>query len=286
MMEASNPSDSLNPRISTAEARAAFLVYCNYLCLSPATIRVYGWATARLVKQCLSLPVSSSELLPVLGDPKDAVETRRDLRRILNRFFGWVEKTYGFPNPVLGTEPIRWRKQLPWVLTEEQIQRLFDVADSRRDRALLAVPLDNGLRVGEIANLTWPDIGDRQLAVEGKVGRRQVPLSIEVRRSLIGLGDGHHIWLGRKGPFTVEGLKQLYWWLFWEAGIRGKKVGPNVLRHTFATLYLRHGGNILMLQDIMGHENIKTTTIYLHLAGVDVSRDHATHSPAVWLLSA
>jgi len=286
MIGPSNPGDSLTSRISTAEARDGFLVYCNYLCLAPSTIRVYLWATARLVKECSSLPVSSLDLLPVLGHPADAAETRRDIRRILGRFFGWVEKTYGFPNPVPATDSIRRRKQLPRVLDEEQIHRLLGVAESQRDRMLVTLPLDNGLRVGEICNLTWADVGDGQLAVEGKVGRRQVPLSIEVKRSMLGLGDGHYIWLGRKGPLTVEGMKQVYFRLFERAGIKGKKTGAHTLRHTFATWYLRHGGNIRLLQDILGHESIETTTIYIHLAGIDVSLDHAKHSPAKWMLSA
>jgi len=265
--------------MQTLDLVEEFIQHCHYLCLSPATIRVYTWGLRRLVSQCPALPCGGTELMWVLGDPQLANESRRDLRRILGRFFGWASRIHHLPNPLEDIEPIRRRKLLPRVLTEIEIERLFDAACSRRDRALLAIPLDNGLRVGEIANLTWADIGPDYIVAEGKTGRRVVPLGEEVRRSLIGLGDGHHIWLGRKGPLTVEGVKQIYRRLFQEAGIRGRKTGCHTLRHTFATLYLKHGGNIRMLQEIMGHQDLRTTTLYLHLAGVDVAVDHAKFSP-------
>ena len=58
------------------------------------------------------------------------------------------------------------------------------------------------------------------------------------------------------------------------------KAGPHCLRHTFATWYLRAGGGVRQLQDILGHTKIETTMIYVQLAGRDVQADHSRYSPA------
>ena len=56
-------------------------------------------------------------------------------------------------------------------------------------------------------------------------------------------------------------------------------MGPHTLRHSMATMYVRGGGNIYALQQILGHTSITTTSIYIHLAQGDVAADHAAHSP-------
>ena len=98
---------------------------------------------------------------------------------------------------------------------------------------------------------------------------------------LLQLGEGEHIWIGQRGPLTTYGIKQVYRRLFLRAGIGGPKLGAHTLRHTFATMYLRTGGGTRQLQDILGHNKIETTMIYVHLAGNDVAEDHALHSPAL-----
>ena len=57
----------------------------------------------------------------------------------------------------------------------------------------------------------------------------------------------------------------------WRAEI---KAGPHTLRHTFATEYLRRGGKLWALQRILGHADVRTTEIYLHLVGEDLVKDH------------
>lgn len=182
-------------------------------------------------------------------------------------------------NPMEKLDPLPRRRTLPRVLTRYEVGCLLDAAESRRDRALIQLPLDNGLRVGEIASLRWPGIGLDYAEVDGKTGKRRVPLSPSTKRLLLGLGDGEHVWTGRFGPLTRNGVQKVYRDLFAAAGLVGPKLGPHTLRHTFGTWYIRGGGNVKMLQEILGHSRLETTMLYIHLAGVDVAADHARHSP-------
>ena len=101
----------------------------------------------------------------------------------------------------------RYRPQLSRTLSRNQIGTLLGTAESRRDKALVALPLDTGIRLGELASLTWPSVLDAGLVVNGKVRERTVPISLHIRELMSGLGDDYHVWMGRKGPLTQDGVQ-------------------------------------------------------------------------------
>ena len=108
-----------------------------------------------------------------------------------------------------------------------------------------------------------------------------MPVSPELSARLQRLGQGEYVWMGKNGsPLTQYGVQQAFVRIFRRAGVGGRKAGPHVIRHTFATMYLRAGGGVHQLQRILGHQSVETTMIYVHLAGRDVQADHAAHSPA------
>lgn len=256
-----------------------YLMECVYRGLATSTVLQYQWALARLKAQHSEVPQSGVQLLTVVGDTGLGMESRRDLVRCLRAFFRWCGRRYGLPNPCLELDPLPRRRILPRVLTECEVADLVCAVDNPRDEALVLLILDSGLRVGEVAGLKRRDLGDGWVVVRGKVGARQVPICPLLEQKLEVLGEGDYIWVGKRGPIGIRGLVQVYRRLFYKAGINGPKRGPHTLRHTFATMYLRGGGGIRQLQQIMGHTRIETTMIYVHLAGNDVIKDHALHSP-------
>ena len=264
----------------TNDLVAQYLGECHLRGLARSTTEQYRWALTRLITHCPTPPRDGFDLLPVLGDNNLSPESRRDLLKCLRTFFGWCGRRHQLPNPCIGLEPIIRRRLLPRVLSRREVERLMAAALIERDRALLLVILDCGLRVGEVAGLMRDHIRDGWLVVDGKVGTRQVPVSDELCATLAVLGDREHIWTGKKGPLTRNGVVQAYQRMFGRAGITGPKAGPHCLRHTFATWYLRAGGGVRQLQDILGHSKIETTMIYVHLAGRDVQADHSRYSPA------
>ena len=258
-----------------------YLQECQYRGLAPATIGQYQWALNRLKAKNLQLPSRGAQLLPALMGDHLAPESRHDLVKCWRTFFGWCSRRYDFPNPMGQLDRLPKRRQVRRVLSASELSLVLEAARCPRDEALVLVVLDSGLRVGEVAALRRGALGDGWAVVQGKVGSRRVPVSNEMKFKLLQLGEGEHIWIGQRGPLTTYGIKQVYRRLFLRAGIGGPKLGAHTLRHTFATMYLRTGGGTRQLQDILGHNKIETTMIYVHLAGNDVAADHALHSPAL-----
>ena len=178
------------------------------------------------------------------GRGRPCVTTGESPRRVeepsgilqLGRTPAWI------PNPCDGLQPLPKRRYLPRVLTEEEAVHLVAAADSLRDKGLLLLVFDSGLRLGEVAGLRHPQLRGQWIEVEGKVGVRQVPVSREVMAMLRKLGDGEFVWTGLKGPLTFHGVKLAYRRLFDQAGISGPKRRPHPaphVRYDVATLRRR-----------------------------------------------
>ncbi len=256
-----------------------YLDECDRRGLSPKTLEQRRWALQRLITSCPDWPTDDAELLPVLSDTDLAFESRRDLEKCLKTFFRWASKRYQVTNPALDLAPLPYQKQLRRVLTPQEVTQLIDAAHTRRDRALVLVLMDCGLRLGEVSALKRNDLRDGWLVVNGKTGARQVPVSSGVAAELDTIAIGPYFWHRDGAALSFDGVKTVYRRLFHRAGIIGPKLGAQTLRHTFATIYLRAGGGVRQLQSILGHSKLETTMIYVHLAGADVRENHALYWP-------
>jgi integrase/recombinase XerD len=202
--------------------------------------------------------------------------------RAINTFLGWVAKQ---------GEDVRARARLPRqqrvvldVLSREEIQAMEDTARNERDKIIVRLLADSGLRLGELLQLTPGDLiqeGSRSvLKVEGKTGERLVPIGPVLARRLRRYvdrtrphGASERLFLslnrrGRSGQYealTSSGAEQLIRNLGLGAGIK-KRVYPHLFRHSFATSFLRRGGNPILLQQILGHSTLAMITqTYSHL---------------------
>jgi len=187
-------------------------------------------------------------------------------------------------NPAENLESPKLSRKIPEVLSEEEIDRLFEAIElpgykGERDKALLEVMYAAGLRVSEAVNLKKGDIffDEGFLRVEGK-GRKHrfVPLekyTLEILRNFIdhtlpamrpAKGYENYIFLTRRGkPLSRHMAFHIVKNLAAKAGI-SKKISPHTLRHSFATHLLNNGADLHTIQLLLGHENITTTEIYLH----------------------
>ena len=80
--------------------------------------------------------------------------------------------------------------------------------------SLVLLVLATGLRLAEVANLRPADLKERCIALRGKVGQRQVPISPEVKGELTTLVNRDHIWWGQRGPLGRDGVARIYRRLF------------------------------------------------------------------------
>ena len=185
-------------------------------------------------------------------------------------------------DPALNLAGPQRRRPLPRVLSEDEVAAMLDTArggagrGAPRLRALVELLYATGLRVSELVSLPRAALrGDpRVLLVRGKGGReRLVPLSepaIDAVRAFLESGDaGEGRWLfpsrGGDGHLTARRFAQLLKSLAAAAGIDPGRVSPHVLRHAFASHLLAHGADLRAVQQMLGHADISTTQIYVHV---------------------
>lgn len=187
---------------------------------------------------------------------------------------------------------------LPDVLSLEEIDSMIACIDYTKDEALrnhaiIETLYGSGLRVSELTDLQIPrvNLNDQFMIIEGKGSKqRLVPLSprsaslisgyLSQRQHLnIQAADRNILFLNRRGKkltrqmvfLIVKGLAEM-------AGIR-KRVSPHTLRHSFATHLLEGGANLRAIQEMLGHESIATTEIYVHLDRTRLRHELLTHHP-------
>lgn len=232
--------------------------------------------------------VTIDTLRMFLGDLHDVGIAERSQARIVagvRSFFHFmVMEGYLDANPSELLETPRIGVHLPEVLTVQEIDDMIAAVDmtkaeGQRDRAIIETLYGCGLRVSELVNLeiskVFPDEG--YLVVTGKGNKeRMVPMSdtsiAEIAswmedRGLLSVkpGEENRLFLNRRGGrLTRERIFQIVKGLAEAAGIR-KSISPHTLRHSFATHLLEGGANLRAIQQMLGHESIATTQIYLHL---------------------
>lgn len=167
--------------------------------------------------------------------------------------------------------------QLPKVLNEKEISRLFNAATFLKHKAILFTAYSAGLRVSEIINLQWKHI-DRQrgqILIEQAKGKkdRYVTLSPVLEDILIAYyrkcKEKPVKYVFESGvpgqPYSARSAQAVFQQSKQKAGIK-KEVGFHSLRHSFATHLLEKGTDVRFIQELLGHFSIKTTTRYLHVA--------------------
>jgi len=170
----------------------------------------------------------------------------------------------------------------------QTILALPDTFEGTRNKAIILTMVDCGLRLGELLNLKLIDINmDQQLLkVDGKTGERVVRFGATTAKALkkyLKLRDsidGHvdSLWLIDKGTALKDSsVETLFINLSKKVGIH---INPHLLRHTFATLWLKNGGDSLMLQRLLGHTTLMMTNRYCQAVGCyDAIEAHKSYSP-------
>ena len=218
----------------------------------------------------------------------------------LRRFYRLQQERFsGRDDPTVRVRAPKKPRRLPKLLSEAQVEALLAAPDTTtpmgvRDRAMLETLYATGLRVSELVGLKLAevalDVG--VVRVMGKGSKeRLVPLGDEavsalqkylatVRQDLAAGAKTNALFLtSRRGPMT----RQAFWALLKryapKAGMPAAALSPHVLRHAFATHLLNHGADLRVVQLLLGHSDITTTTIYTHVARERLKRLHAEHHP-------
>lgn len=260
------------------------------------------WLKQRNPSNSMLTEATNSDLLEFLASrvsaKMKASTTSRELSS-LKRFYRFLLRQGKIStDPSLNIETPKLQRYLPESLSENEVEQLLNAPDlmqplGLRDRAMLEVLYASGLRVSELINLKYSQVGMDMgvLRVMGK-GRKE---------RLAPLGEESLEWLSRytkdARPLLLNGIvtdtifvttrgaamtRQAFWYLIKRyAQLVGivKQLSPHTLRHAFATHLLNHGADLRVVQLLLGHADISTTQIYTHIARERLKHLHTKHHP-------
>lgn len=196
------------------------------------------------------------------------------INQSVNSIKFYYEAVMGMPNRFYAIERPRKQKQLPKVLSKQEVKDLIACTNNVKHRCIASLLYSAGLRRSELLNLKIQDIDERRMliTVKGAKGNkdRMTVLSptlldelrtyLKEYRPLSYLFEGP----GNK-PYTASSVLKIIASAAQKAGIK-KNVTPHMLRHSFATHLLEEGTDIRHIQLLLGHNSTKTTEIYTHVA--------------------
>lgn len=287
--------------------------------LSPATVVSYQWAFSLLcdfvgaerdVRQ-----ITSDDIRRFLTHLKDDLElsgkSRSNVWIVLSSFWSWAER-----EPVLQLKHIirgvvqqpkyTQKKIVPY--TQAEVMAMVEACGHQagwttrrgnvvhavrdtalRDRAILILLVDTGLRASELCNLKIGDYNPDSGAIDvtGKGDKeRTVIAGVNARKALWRYLAGRPgamvddpLFASRSGlHLQKDNLRHLVQRVAERTGVKGATL--HRFRHTFAINFLRNGGNVIELKRLLGHEQMETVTIYVDLAQADLAEAQRRASPA------
>jgi len=214
--------------------------------------------------------------------------------RVLKTFCRWaVEASMLAENPMRGIS-MRVPRTLPRVPTDEAVRALLGACDEsfegRRNKALVGLLADSGLRISEALRLRIEDVrfAERTLVVKGGKGGKDgtgffgAETAQVMRAWLAARRDAHtedFLFVDRQGrPLSRDYGTHLLHRLSVRAGLP-HKIGPHQLRHYAATSILKQTGDLELVRQVLRHESLTMALRYAHLAKPDVSRKFRRASP-------
>lgn len=254
---------------------------------SLSTLHNYGrcLATMALHFKCCPTELDEEQVLDYLQQLK--TNSRRPSSSYFKHTVYGLRLAYkivGVPSKRVFLPRMKFPKQLPVVLSQGEVKRLIAAAPLLKHKLLIALIYGCGLRRFELLKLQVSDVDLERGMLHVREGKgrkdRYVPLGWLLTRGLRkylqhekpyrwlfnGRGDN-----GQLQPFSQTGVQWAIREATKKAGIQ-KRVTSHVLRHSYATHLLEMGLDIMTLKDLLGHVDIKTTMMYLHVAQLDKYR--------------
>jgi integrase/recombinase XerD len=236
-------------------------------------------------------------------------KTRRNIHTNLSALYTWLVKAGHIETNLIRTIDRPGAKQAPRInpFTHAECAALFEACeytarwstgDTRserhtalRDKLILKTLLDTGIRAQELCDIKikYVSLSQKSIVIPHGKGDKRRTVHFGNRTSKLmwehldlshGLKPDDYLFSvddEHQRPLTRDSLRRLVQRLGDRAGVAN--VHPHRFRHTFATEYLRNGGQLLSLKDLLGHSDFEMVEHYAHFVQADVKRDHQSASP-------
>jgi site-specific recombinase XerD len=174
--------------------------------------------------------------------------------------------------------PKRKAYVLPKYLSKAEIKRMLEVENNIKHTCIIELLYSAGLRLSELLNLKISDIDSNSMIIHIRMGKGKKDRKAMLSQVLLThLHQYYKIWNPKEflfegqngGQYSERSVQAVVRDTARKAGIR-KPVSPHTLRHSFATHLLENGTDIRFIQELLGHQSVKTTEIYTHI--VDISK--------------
>ena len=176
------------------------------------------------------------------------------------------------PDIYVKLEVPKKERNLPVVLTTDEVKALIASSKFKKTELIIKMLYSSGLRVSEIVNLKIGDLDLQQNSGWVRSGKGDKDRFFQISESLdkqltrwIAKNPNNKYLFSESKPMSKRNIQSIITRAAKKAGIN-KKVSPHTLRHSFATHLLDNGANLLVIQQLLGHENIETTKIYTHIS--------------------
>lgn len=188
-----------------------------------------------------------------------------------------------------GKQPLKFKhieyprsdKKLPIVLSQSEIQNMFDVCENTKHKLILALLYSCGLRVSELINLKWVNIDRGRMVINILKAKGNKDRQVMLSENIIPLMEKYwreykskeYIFNGQKYlQYTDRSVLEVVKQLATKAGIDNKRVYTHLIRHCAFTHLVENGTDINIIQKLAGHSNVKTTMIYTHISHNIISK--------------
>jgi site-specific recombinase XerD len=259
------------------------------------TLRGQSRSTLQNYIRRIALFVLRFEKLPEHIDPDEVNEYLAALARdpkspsrssFKHMVYGlrYYYRLMGMNREAIALPSLKKESKLPVILNQHELKELFAAPTLLKQRVVLSLIYSAGLRGQEVINLKISDVDFERKTIHIRQSKykkdRVVPLADSMAvglRKYLG-AENPHIWLfnGKEpdGRYSVRGLSWVMRENLKKTSIT-KDVNLHSLRHSYATHLLEQGLNIVTLKELLGHADITTTMIYLHVAQCQLIKPHS-----------
>jgi integrase/recombinase XerD len=205
------------------------------------------------------------------------VNTQRNYHNAIKKFY---EICLGQRDKFKYIPYARKEQKLPIVLSQEEIQRMFNVCENLKHKVILSLLYSAGLRVSELINVKWQHIDRSRMIINIIKAKGNKDRQVMLAPQLIPLLENYYRQYQSKEyvlngqielQYSERSVGQVVKQLASKAGIN-KRVWTHLLRHCSFTHMVENGTDINLIQKLAGHSNVKTTSIYTHISHNLISR--------------